>query len=141
MYKKSVCISFDYIEDKNYRYLLKAWNGNSNFHFNIDDKTPGEISTWDISRVKAVLTTKIKSADYMLVIVGKKSNSLHPDRAEIGEKNWQIWEIEKAKELGKKIVAIKIDKGYDSPDALYGSNIKWVYTFAKNPIVTKLNEF
>jgi len=140
MNKKSVCMSFDYTEDKNYRNLLQAWNVNPNFQFNIDDKTPGEIDTWDIGRIKAVLTTKIKSADYMLVIIGRKSNSPHPDRTQIGQKNWQIWEIEKAKEFNKKIVAVKIDSAFESPDSLYNCGVKWAFSFSKEQIINKLNE-
>lgn len=140
MAKKSVCISFDYTADKDYRNLLNAWNNNPNFNFNVTDKTPNEINSSDISKIKGVLTTKISDADYMLVIVGEKTNSPHPDRAKIGEKNWQIWEIEKAKELEKKIIAIKIDATNDSPDALYGYGVKWAYSFSKDAILEKLNE-
>lgn len=140
MAKKSVCISFDYTEDGNYRNILKAWNDNPEIDFKINDKTPNEINSYDISVIKSVLSSKINSADYMLVIVGRKSNSPHPDRLKIGKKNWQNWEIEKAKELKKKIVAVKIDWQYESPDALIGAGAKWAHSFTKDVILSKLNE-
>lgn len=141
MAKKSVCISFDYTEDKNYRNILKAWNDNPDINFNINDTTPNEINSWSIPTIKGVLSTKINSADYMLVIIGSKSNSPHPDRLEIGAKNWQNWEIEKAKQYNKKIVAVKIDSRFDSPDELYNAGAKWAYSFTKDAILSKLNEY
>lgn len=137
--KKKVCVSFDYSEDAKYRNLLKAWNENPNFDFNISDKTPDEINTEDYSRVKAVLTTRIKEADYLMVVVGKKSDTRHPRSSEIGEKNWQIWEIKKAKELNKKLVAVKIDSTYVSPDELKNSGASWAMSFTKDAIINALN--
>lgn len=137
--KKTVCVSFDYSEDAKYRNLLKAWNENPNFDFNISDKTPDEINTEDYSRVKAVLTTRIKEANYLMVVVGKKSDTKHPRSTEIGEKNWQIWEIKKAKELGRKLVAVKIDNTYISPDELKNSGAAWAMSFSKDSIINALN--
>jgi len=137
--KKKVCVSFDYSEDAKYRNLLKAWNENPNFDFNISDKTPDEINTDDYSRVKAVLTTRIKEADYLMVVVGKKSDTRHPRYLEIGEKNWQIWEIKKAKEWNKKLVAVKIDSTYVSPDELKNSGASWAMSFTKESIINALN--
>lgn len=137
--KKKVCVSFDYSEDVKYRNLLKAWNDNPSFDFNISDKTPDEINTNDYSRVKAVLTTKIKESDYLLIVVGKKTDTRHYRSAEIGEKNWQIWEIKKAKELGKKLVAVKIDITNISPSELLGSGASWSMSFTKDGIIKALN--
>lgn len=138
--KKKVCVSFDYSEDAKYRNLLKAWNENPKFDFNISDKTPDEINTEDYSRVKAVLTTRIKDADYLMVVVGKKSDTKHPRSSEIGEKNWQIWEIKKAKEIGKKLVAVKIDRTYISPDELKYSSTTWAMSFTKDAVINALND-
>lgn len=141
MYKKKVCISFDYTNDKHYRYLFQAWSANPKFHFVMNDKTPNEINSYDISRIKAVLTTKIKSADYLVVIIGKKTNTRHPDYIKIGEKNWQIWEIKKAIELGKKIVAVKTDKSNNTPNVLYSVGAKWSMSVTEISIVNALNSF
>lgn len=136
--KKKVCISFDYSEDARYRHLLKAWNENPNFDFEISDNTPDEINTNDYSRVKGVLTTKIRESDCLLVVVGKKSCTRHYRSAEINAVNWQIWEINKAKELGKKIVAVKINNTYASPNELLSSGVSWSHSFTKDGIINAL---
>ncbi len=137
MAKKKVCISFDYEHDKNYKYLLKAWDANSDFDFSFNDVTPTEINSDNYSRVKAVITERIKSAAYLLVIVGKHANDEHPRRYEIGCRNWINWEIKKAKELGKKLVAVKIDKYYESPDELLCSGASWA-SFSEEGIINAL---
>lgn len=140
MSKKKVCISFDYENDKDYKNLLSAWDANSNFEFSFNDLTPREINSDNYSRVKAVITQKIKSANFLLVIVGKYANYKHKRSNEIGDINWINWEINKAKELGKKLVAVKLDKSYKSPYALIDSKASWAMSFTKNSIIKALEE-
>jgi len=140
MAKKKVCISFDYENDRNYKNLLAAWDANSNFEFSFNDLTPTEINSNDYSRVKAVITQRISSATYLLVIVGEHANDVHPRRVEIGDRNWLNWEINKAKELGKKVVAVKLNKSYESPTALLNSGASWAMSFTKDSIIKALNE-
>lgn len=115
MAKKNVCVSFDFENDGYYRNLLSVWDANSNFEFNFNDVTPSEINSNDISRIKAGLTIRINQCKYLLVIVGKYANQQHKDHKEIGEKNWINWEIKKAKDLNKKLVAVKINSTFKSP--------------------------
>ena len=56
MAKKKVFVSFDYEKDKQYYYLLKAWDANSNFEFSFSDYTSREIQSDSIPVVKANLT-------------------------------------------------------------------------------------
>ena len=139
MAKKKVCVSFDYTNDKNYRYLLSAWDANTNFDFGFNDFTPNEINSENYSRVKAVITQRRKESTYLLVLVGKYANTEHPRKNEIGDKNWINWEINKAKELGKKLVAVKLDWSYESPTALLNSGAKWA-NFSKDSIIKALDE-
>ncbi|MFH1601882.1 MAG: TIR domain-containing protein [Candidatus Shapirobacteria bacterium] len=118
--KKRIFISFDYDHDKNYRYLLAALAKNPRSDIEFDDLTPEEIQSYDIGRIKAVLTRKIRQATHTLVIIGKHANSYHPDRDEIGDRNWQWWEINKSDEERKGFIAVKIDSSNDSPEPLYG---------------------
>lgn len=138
MAKKKVCISFDYEHDRHYKSLLKAWDVNSDFDFSFNDVTPTEINSDDYSRVKAVITQKISSATYLLVLVGEYTNDEHPRKLEIGCKNWINWEIKKAKELGKKLVAVKINKSYESPDELLNSGASWAMSFSQKGVITAL---
>lgn len=140
MAKKKVFVSFDYDNDKKYKYLLEAWDANPNFDFTFADKTPGEIDTNNIGRIKAGLTQKINEANYTLVIVGEYANQLHKNSKLIGDINWINWEINKSKELGNKLVGVKIDKSYDSPTALLNSDATWAMSFKQEPIIKALNE-
>jgi hypothetical protein len=138
MAKKTICISFDYENDRNYRNLLSAWDANTNFTFVFNDKTPAEIQSNDYSRIKAVLTQKISSATRLLVIIGKYANIRDKNSFKIGEKNWQIWEIKKAKELNKKLVAVKLNKNYESPSELLGCGTSWAMGFSQDSILKAL---
>jgi hypothetical protein len=136
--KKKVFVSFDYDDDKNYRNLFSAWDANPNFDFYMSDLTPGEVNSGDISRIKAVLTTKIRQATYTLVIIGKNANKRHPKASEIGYKNWINFEIAKSKEAGNKLVGVKIDPTYESPDELHNSGASWAMNFSKDSILNAL---
>jgi hypothetical protein len=140
MAKKKVFVSFDYDDDKNYRSLLSAWDANPDFDFYMSDLTPGEIDTWDISRIKAALTTAIREASYTLVIIGKNANKQHPKSYSIGYKNWINFEIAKSKECGNGLVAVKLDREYESPDELKGVGASWAMSFTKDAILEALNE-
>ena len=140
MAKRNVIISFDYENDGYYKNLLKAWDANSDFQFTFSDLTPNEIQSWDISRIKAVLTTKINQATYTLVIIGKYANTKHEDADEIGYRNWINYEIAKSVESGNKIVAVKIDKSYNSPEEIYGSGASWAMSFTQDAIIKALDE-
>jgi hypothetical protein len=138
--KKRVFISFDYDNDKHYRYLLSALKANPGSQVEFIDVTPGEIQSYDVGRIKAVLTSKIRSATHTLVIVGEHANSYHRDSAKIGERNWQWWEIEQSRAEGKRFIAVKIKSTNTTPDPLYGTGAIWAYGFDVAPIVKAVNE-
>ena len=93
MAKKKVFVSFDFENDRQYKYLLEAWDNNPEFDFSMNDKSSREINSWDVSRIKAGLTTKINEAQYTIVIVGKYANAKDKNSEEIGYRNWQNFEI------------------------------------------------
>ncbi|NOR47799.1 MAG: hypothetical protein GQ533_07120 [Methanosarcinaceae archaeon] len=140
MAKKNVVVCFDFENDKNYKRTLSMWDANSNFDFSFNDLTPNEIQSNDIPTIKSVLTRKINQATYTLVIVGRYANSQHPDYKEIGYKNWQNFEIAKSKENSNKLVAVKIDKSYTSPDELLNSGASWAMSFTQDAIIKALDE-
>ena len=49
------------------------------------------------------------------------------------------WEIEQAKELKKRIIAVKISKNYNTPINLYGIEAKWALDFSKTSILKAMN--
>lgn len=140
MAKKKVIVSFDYEHDKNYYYLLKAWDANSDFDFFFSDLTPSEIKTSSVAKVKQVLSTKIHDANYMIAIIGEHSDDQHPDHIEIGHKNWQAYEIAKNNEWGNKLIVVKISSSYSAPLEAYGVGAKWV-SFKEKDVVDALNSF
>ena len=140
MAKKKVFVSFDYENDRRYKYMLDAWDANKNMDFVFDDCSSDEIHSNSVSVVKAGLTRRINSTDYTLVIVGKEANKRHEDYEEIGYRNWINFEIAKSKENGNKLVAVKIDRSYDSPEELIGSGASWAMSFTQDAIIRALNE-
>ena len=138
MARKRIFISFDYDNDRNYRYLLNALSKNASSDIEFDDVTPGEIQSYDIARIKAVLTRKIRDATHTLVIVGKHANSYHRDREEIGERNWQWWEIKKSEEEENGFIAVKIETSNPTPDPLYGKGVTWAYSYTVQSILNAI---
>lgn len=137
---KRIFISFDYDHDRNYRYLLTALAENPRSDIEFDDVTPGEIQSYDISQIKAVLTKKIREATHTLVIIGKHANSYHPDQEEIGDRNWQWWEINKSYEEKKGLIAVKIDSSNEPPEPLYGKGASWAYSFTVDSIIDAIDK-
>lgn len=138
--KKRIFISFDYDNDRQYRYLLSALNKNSGSEIEFEDLTPEEIQSYDVGRIKAALRRRIKDSDYTLVIIGSHANSYHPDREKIGTRNWQWWEIEKGKEEDHKFIAVKIKRSNSTPEPLKGANAKWAHSYNVDAILKAIKE-
>ena len=138
--KPKVFVSFDYDNDKHYKFLLEAWNENPKFEFVFDDGTPQEIDSTNVGRIKAALTSKIKEATHTLVIIGKDANSPHRNRNLIGYKNWINFEVHQSIEHRKRIAAIKLVRTYESPDELLNAKAAWAYSFTEENIIKALEE-
>lgn len=140
MAKKKVFVSFDYDNDKHYKFLLEAWDANPEFDFYFSDLSSEEIKSKSVAVVKQALSAKINAANYTVVIVGAEANKQHNDHKEIGYTNWLNYEIAKSKEHKNKLIGIKIDKSYESPSELLNSGAKWAMSFTKDAIIKALNE-
>lgn len=115
------------------------WDANDSIDFTFNDGSTKEIQSWNIDRIKAVITTKINRSDAILVLVGKHADTFHKDSNLIGYRNWQYFEIAKAKEAGKKIIAVKLDKCNPTPALLYNSGASWAMSFTLESIKTAIN--
>lgn len=135
-----IFVSFDFENDRQYKYILNSWNANPHIKFDFDDGSTREINSWNISRVKASITNKIRQADCLLVIVGRYADSFHKDKNLIGHKNWQHFEISKAIEAGKIIVAVKLDKSNPTPPVLYSNGVSWAMSFSLESIKTAIQK-
>lgn len=131
MAKKKVFVSFDWDNDKHYKFLLQAWDANPDFEFSFSDYSSTEINSWDIPTVRGALTRKINAATHTLVLVGKEANKKHTDSDEIGYKNWLNFEVAKSKANGNKLVAVKLSSTNTSPDELLNSGASWAMSFAR----------
>lgn len=138
--KPKVFVSFDYENDAHFKRLLEAWSSNTRFLFTFQDKTPQEIQSEDVGRIKAVLSTKVQQASHTLVLVGKYANQLHLDSAKIGCRNWINFEIQQSRLHNKKIVAVKLEPNNELPERLYGSNALLVNGFNQASIIKALSE-
>ena len=113
-------VSYYYDADSRYKNILKAWSENEKFEIEFDDVSADvRIKSKSDEALKRVLSRKIREADVLLVIVGEKTHRRH----------WVVWEVEKALELGKRIVAVKIKSTYESPKELVGAGVKWSKSF------------
>lgn len=119
---RKVFISYDHSEDVQYRRLLQAWDANSNFNFEFDDRSPTvAINSNAAPVIQAALTRKMKEADYLLVIIGRLTYT----------SDWVRWEITRATEPDVKLrlAAVKIDRDYTTPSGLYGKGTSFAYSF------------
>jgi hypothetical protein len=101
MAKTEVFVSYDHSEDVHYKRLLQAWDANPDFDFDFDSRGPNvTIDSTEAAVIKASLTTKMKTATHLLVLVGAKSST----------SKWMAWEIARAKEsdLKLKLAAVKL---------------------------------
>lgn len=129
--KHAVFISYDHSEDKHYKRLLEAWDANSNFAFQIENHSVRvPINSEYAPAIKTAITKKMQMASHLLVIVGEKSH----------ESTWIDWEINKAKNLGLKIAAVKINSTFSSPSALLGCGTSWASSFTRDKIIDALDK-
>ncbi len=125
MAKKKIFISYDYDNDKHYKNLLLAWDENSEFDFGFSDQSADvSIQSTDAAAIKRAISAKINAATYFLCLVGSKTS----------KSGWVTWEIEKAKDLKKKLVAVKISSGNTTPIGLLNAGASWAMSFTFDAI-------
>lgn len=132
MAKKKVFVSYDHSEDATYKYLLQAWDANSKFEFEFDNRSVSvAINSDDAAVIKAALTKKMKEAEYLLVIIGEKT----------ALSSWVSWEIERAKQsdVKLKLAAVKISSKYTSPTGLIDVGTSWATSFTQTGVITALD--
>jgi MTH538 TIR-like domain (DUF1863) len=132
MANKKVFISYDHSEDLIYKNLLRAWDANTSFEFEFDQRSPNiPINSSLASPIKTALTKKMLESEYLLVIIGQKSFI----------SDWMAWEIERAKmaDTKLKLAAIKINRLYTTPSGLLNVGTSFAYSFTQYSIIEALN--
>lgn len=131
MAKKRIFISFDYDNDRHYKNLLLAWDKNDEFDFEFyDGSIKSAINSTDAAYIKSKIKPKIVSAPRLLCIVGK----------EAAKSNWIDWEIQTAVDSNKKLIGVKIEKKFASPDKLLANGATWALSFNFDAIKTAVDE-
>lgn len=127
---KKIFISYDYDSDKHYKNLLKAWDENGTFYFNFHDQSADvSINSTNAAAIKRAISAKISNATYFLCLVGEKTYN----------SSWVKWEIDKAVELNRRIVAVKIKNTNTTPNELLGVGAKWAMSFTEDEITNAVN--
>lgn len=127
---KRVYISLDVNSDINYKYMLEAWNYGNGLEF-----TSRTTDNGDISIQRTIITKLIRSVNAVLVIVGRNSDKIHTRSKEIGYRNWQNFEVAKAREYKKKIIVVDIDPTFSQPSELAGAGYLKVPHFDHDSIL------
>ena len=125
MAKPKIFISYDYDNDKHYKNMLLAWDKNNEFDFAFSDQSADvSIQSTNAEAIKRAISAKINSATHFLCLVGSKTSG----------SRWVAWEIDKAKELKKKLVAVKISSGNTTPSSLLNAGASWAMSFTFDAI-------
>lgn len=128
MAKTKVFVSYDHSEDAHYKRLLQAWHANPDFDFEFDSRGPNTaIDSPTGAVVKAALTSMMKSATHLLVLVGEKT----------ADSAWVNWEIErtKAADVRLRLAAVKLAQSNMSPAGLLKAGTSWGTSFSRDRIV------
>jgi hypothetical protein len=91
--------------------------------------TDVSINSTDKSVIQRAISAKINASDKFLCLVGEN----------LKKSNWVKWEIAKAVELKKKIIAVKIKNTNESPAELLGVGSTWAMSFTYEAIKKALN--
>jgi len=125
MAKMRVFISFDYDKDKHYKNLLVAWDKNDLFDFSFyDGSVTVPVNSTDAGPIRRVISQRIADCPRFLCIVGKDTH----------KSNWVKWEIDKALELRRKIIAVKTDRSNTTPANLLNVGASWALSFTFDAI-------
>lgn len=125
MAKPKIFISYDYDNDKHYKNMLLAWDKNDEFDFAFSDHSADvSIQSTNAEAIKRAISAKINSATHFLCIVGSRTSG----------SGWVAWEIDKAKELKKKLVAVKTASDNKTPSGLLNAGASWAMSFTFDAI-------
>lgn len=115
-----VFISYDYNYDKGDKDRLLGWNSEHELEFtSYDNALNADFDSNKAAAVKQEIAARIGRASHFLCIVGKETYC--SGRA--------TWEIQKALELNKKLIAVKLHSLNNSPSSLQRRDVSWCMKF------------
>ena len=131
MATRKIFISFEY-GDVNYKNMLIAWSKNPDFaDFYINDQSVTEpVDSDRAAPIKRVISMRIAESTGLLCIVGKNTAG----------SGWVKWEINKAIEFRKHLIAVKLAKDYSTPSPLFNAGASWALSFTFPSIRDAIDE-
>jgi hypothetical protein len=130
MAKNKVFVGYDYDVDEAAKDRLLGWDVDKEFDFSSYDRSfDVAIDGEKAAAIKQELAARIGDSSHFLCIVGKETY----------RSAWMAWEIRKAVELKKKLVAAKTDSTNNSPAALQGVGASWSTLFDFESIKKAMN--
>ena len=131
MAKRKVFISFDYENDRHYKNLLVAWDKNKHFDFGFHDgSVTVPVDSENAGPIRRVISGRIATCPRFLCIVGEQTH----------KSDWVAWEIDKAIELKRVLIAVKTDRSNKSPANLLNAGATWALSFTFDAIKKALDE-
>lgn len=120
---KQVYLSFDHVNDGYYKDVLVNWSKMPGFaQLWINEEPPAvPVDSPGAEPIKQALAKRIAAASGLLCVVG----------ADCSTNEWMAWEIKKADELGKRIIAVRINRDCAVPEMLsdIGATCAMSFTF------------
>jgi hypothetical protein len=130
MAKTKVFIGYDYDKDKAAKDRLLGWDTNKEFDFSSYDRSfDVAVDSEEAVAIKQDLAARIGDSSVFLCIVGNETY----------RSGWMAWEIRKAVELKKKLVAVKTDSINNSPTVLQRVGASWSTMFNFDSIKKAMN--
>lgn len=130
MAKNKVFIGYDYDNDKTAKDRLLGWDTEKEYDFSSYDRSfDVAVDSEDAAVLKQDLAARIGDSGIFLCIVGEETY----------HNAWIEWEIRKAIELKKKLVAAKIDSTNNSPAAIQGVGASWSTMFSFDAVKKAMN--
>ncbi len=130
MAKNKAFVGYDYDNDKAAKDRLLGWDANKEFDFSSYDQSFGvAVDSPGAAAIKQDLAARMGDSSHFLCIVGKETY----------RSGWMAWEVQKALELKKKLVAAKTDSINNSPRALQRAGVSWSTMFNFDSIKKAMN--
>ena len=130
MAKNKVFIGYDYDNDKAAKDRLLGGDTNKEFDFSSYDRSlDAAVDSEDAVAFQQDLAARISDSSHFLCIIGKETY----------RSGWMAWEIRKAVELKKKLVAAKTDSTNNSPTTMQGVGASWSTMFNFDSIKKAMN--
>lgn len=130
MARNKVFIGYDCDRDKDAKDRLLRWDVNKEFDFSSYDRSfDAPVDSEGAAAIKRELAARIGDSSHFLCLVGKETY----------HSAWMAWEIRKAIELKKKLVAAKTDSTNNSPTVMQGVGASWSTLFNFDSIKKAMN--